>query len=401
MFRRKSIRHGHATIAVVVLPALTLFMTAADARAQSRVPGLDLRANLGLGHDTNSFREATTADPGTFFPYDIRARYETPLGQKSTWSLGVKASGEEYVGEVSDGGERNFDLGTEWSHRLLGDGRRHSDRPTLRVAAHGAFEINRRKYISRADGEEYTVDFQGVPMPLGDRYNSRDLQTGTEIALEWPRDTEWSVLYDLRHRNYDEDYTDITDVDRLDNRRSKAEFRVTRDLGRPLRLRAEYSYEITDYYDRPVRDLQGDQVQGVAQSFYRNSWSGQVRWRAGRSMHASLEAGWAVRRDPYQGYYDSQEWSIEPQLQFDATPRLEIQIGYGYVHRTYERARVAFDALQPLRDDREHELSMETSYQLNPQSAVFFVVEHDAVDEMNPLYSYDRTRSWAGYQLRY
>lgn len=398
---RKPIRHAAVAIAVVGLPVLTVFTTVADIQAQNRLPGIELRANLGLGRDTNSFREATATDPGTFLPYDLRARYERSLGERSTLRFSATASGEEYVGSASEGGDRDFDLGTDWSRMLLGDGTRHSRRPTLEMKWHGDFAISRRKYISRVDGEEYAVDVLGVPIALGDRYNSKALAVGTELTLEWPRHTEWSALYDVRHRNYDEDYVGIAGVDRLDNRRSEAGFRVTQDIGRSLRLRGEYTYEIRDYYDRSVRDLQGDRVEGVAQTFYRNSWSGEVRWKAGRSLRATLEAGWATRRDPYQGYYDSQELSIGPRVQIDATNRLEFEAAYDYVHRTYDRAHVAFDALRPLRDDHDHALSVETSYKLNPRSAVTFVVEHDTVDEMNPIYGYDRTRSWAGYEVRY
>ena len=35
-----------------------------SARAQKQLPGLDIRAHVGLGHDSNSFREAVAVDPG-------------------------------------------------------------------------------------------------------------------------------------------------------------------------------------------------------------------------------------------------------------------------------------------------------------------------------------------------
>lgn len=396
----RRIRQGSTSIVGVSFAALGLLLAATDVPAQNRLPGVDLRARLALGHDTNSFREAATGDPGYFLPYDLRARYERALGKASTLCFKAKASGEEYVGAVSDGGRRDFDLDVDWSRRLLGDGRR-SRHPTLEVEAHGDFAINRRTYISRADGEEYTVDFQGAPIPLGGRFNSKDLQAATGIHLQWPKGTKWSALYDVRHRDYDEDYADITVVDRLDNRRSRVRFGVRQRIGRPVELQTEYAYEITDYYDRSVHDLLGDRVEGVAQTFYRNRLSAAVRWKPTRPFRAVVETGWVTRRDPYLGYYDSREWFFAPRVQIQATKRLEFRIAYGYQHRSYDRARVAFDPLRPLRENHDHEFSFETSYELKARSAVFFVVQHDAIDKMNPLYAYDRTRSWAGYELRY
>lgn len=396
----RRIGKGSTSIVVVSVAALGLLLGVTDVPAQTRLPGVDLRARVGLGHDTNSFREAATGDAGYYLPYDLRARYERAPGKNSTLRFTAKASGEEYVGAVSDGGRRDFDLDVDWFQGLLGHPRR-SHHSTLELEAHGDFAINRRIYISRADGEEYTVDFQGAPIPLGGRYNSKDLQAATGIRLQWPQGTEWSALYDVRHRDYDEDYTDITAVDRLDNRRSRVRFGVQQRIGRPVELRTEYAYEITDYYDRSVHDLLGDRVEGVAQTFYRNRLSAAVHWKPISPFRAVVETGWVTRRDPYLGYYDSQEWSFEPRVQVQATKRLELRIAYGYQHRSYDRARVAFDPLQPLREDHDQEFSFETSYELKTGSAVFFVVEHDANDDMNPLYSYARTRSWAGYELRY
>ena len=393
----------HSGVWLLRAPAVlaTLLVATAGAETGKAVPGLEARVQFGFGHDSNSYREAVTVDPGYFLPYDIRAEYVPPLSKSSRLQLTAAADGQLYLGSVTDGGEQDIDLGIDYSRRLVGGERGRASTPSLDAAVHGGFAVNRRTYISRLAGEEYSVDFNGIPVPLGDRFNSNDLAGGVDLSLRCPKRTQWSAAFDVRHRNYVEDYEALPDVDRLDNRRTEASFRMTQRVGGPVRLRAEYAYEVTDYYDRAVRDLDGDRVEGVAQTFFFNTLRGGVRFELGQFWRIELESAWRERQDPYQGYYDAAEWSVGPEVRVAATPRLGLRADYEYAHRNYERAHVNFDPARPLRRDHDHHLILEGTYKLNPRSSCFILVEHDNVDEANPAYTYDRTRGAVGYELRY
>ena len=383
----------------LVLALIAPVLVASSARAEKQLPDLDLRARFGFGHDSNSFREAVAVDPGYFMPYELHARYEKHVDDASRLQFRAAAGGAQYLSTVSDGGEMDLDLGIDCGRRLLGVER--SQAPSLDLEVRGDFGVNRRTYISRVAGEEYSIDVQGVPVSLADRFHSRDLGAGANLTLRCPWSTQWSADLDVRHRDYDNDYDGIPGVDRLDNRRTEASFQVTQRIGRPVRVSGEYLYGVTDYYDRAVRDLTGSRVEGVAQTFRFNSVRGELRGELGRRGRLSLQSAWEGRHDPYLGYYDSALWSLGPEIRVQATSKLELRAEYAYEHRTYDRAHVNFDPAQALRDDHENHVLLEGTYQLEPRSSVFVLVAYDNVDEMNPVYTYDRARTAVGYELRY
>ena len=399
------IRHRHHPRWRVLVPARALLFASiiagAGAAAAKSTPGLDARALFGFGHDSNSHREAVTADAGYYLPYDLRARYAPAVGKGSRLEFSAEADGQMYMGAVADGSESSFDFGVEYSRALRGTPGRRERGFLLDVGVYGVAAAKRDAYVSRLSGEEYTVDVAGIPVSLRDRFDKNDAVVGGRLGMRWPSTTQWAATLDVRHRNYTQDYDALPDVDRLDNRNLEASVQLTQEVARPVRLQVQYAHEVTDYYDRAVRDLSGERVAGVAQTFSFNTVRAGVRCELGKAWRVGLDSSWRARQDHYLGYYDAREWSIGPDIRFDATRRLGLRANYEYSHRGYERAHVSFDPDLPVRDDREHHLLLEGNYRLDPRSSFFLALEHDDVDEMNPAYSYGRTRAAAGYELRY
>lgn len=388
------------TVRILALLSV-LLLTRTGTAAEKRAPALDARMQLGFGHDSNSYREAIATDPGYYLPYDLRARYQPAVGEATQLQLSVRADGDMYMGQVADGSESGFDFDVEYARRLCGSARRQAREFALDFGVQGAAAAKRSTYVSRFSGEEYTHEVNGIPVSLRDRFDRNDVAAGARLGMRWPWSTRWSAACSVRHRNYTQDYDHVPDVERLDNRNIEASIQVTQDIGRPLRLRIRYAHELTDYYDRAVRDLSGARVEGVAQTFSFNTVRADVRCELGKAWGVGLATSWRGRQDPYVGYYDSTTWSIGPEIRVDATRRLGLQIAYEYSHCNYERAHVSFDPTLPLRDDHEQRLFLAGSYRLDPRSSFFLTVDHDNVDEVNPVYTYARTRATAGYELRY
>jgi len=213
---------------------------------------------------------------------------------------------------VADGSESSADLGFEYGRTLVGSPSRRARELALDVGVHGGAAARRKTYVSRYSGEEYSVDVGGMPVSLRDRFDKNDAVFGARIGMRWPWTTEWSATVDVRHRDYTQDYDELPDVDRLDNRNVEASLQLTQRVARPVRLQVQFDHGVTDYYDRAVHDLSGARIEGVAQTFSFNTVRAGVRCELGKAWRVGLQSSWGARQDHYVGYYDYASGPLAP-----------------------------------------------------------------------------------------
>lgn len=375
------------------------FLLMAVSPVRAALPdGLALDAELGVGHDSNVNREPTDArDRGSYVPYDLSMDYTRPFNPRWRAQARIHAWGGLYGG-TSDTGDlrlldarvsvrRRFEIAESFARRLD-------------LELKGILGSKDKTFFSRTAGEEYFVDLGDSTVSLGDRYDSHYRRAAAAADL---RGRHWALSTGLvlTRRDYLQDYGSVPDVDRLDYDAWRWEIGFTRHLSHHLSGELTHVRAAMDYDAWTARDVDGNRMPGNTQHFDYSSIEGALRYRLRGTGSLRLALEGKTRRDPFQGYYDYDQTSFEARLKLESLPRLLVDLGYGYSHRDYPRARVLFNPARPLRNDLIREVELRVESPVSAHGAIVVELAHENVDDAYPKYAFDRTRAWLGYHLTY
>jgi hypothetical protein len=380
---------------VLIVPAIS------SAKDSTLPPGVSIEGELGLGYDSNPIREPLDPNQEPYFPFDLELGYKKNLDPASRLRFFLEAGGELYQSSRVDGGTRRYEADLYYDRRLVGGKRGYVRSPSLDFELRGFVDRVDRTFFSRTAGEEFTVTSVSGPVSLRDRFDAFQFGGSLETTLRYPRNTRWSVEFKMRHRNYLHDYEELPDVYPLDYDSRRWEFRVTQELSDVYRLEVEYTRRDKDYDAWVARDLDGDRVPGIIQTFDYNSLATSLEADYPDVGRFSLGFEYKTRTDGYVGYYDYAEWSVVPGVRLSLFPWAEIDAEYDFRFRDYERARVGFNPANPVREDTDHAFSLEILHWTGRNGAMFARVEAEDVNEENPTFTYSRARTIVGYSFEY
>ncbi len=390
-------KHGLAAVLIIAFFVSALIP---DPAAGSSA-GKGLRGSLGMGYDDNIFREAGNIDSGWFLPYSFRFRQTYRFSPSDRLRPKIHASGRKYSGTNSRGDDARFGLSVSYTRRLVGTDLKHVRVPSLDLDLSGEALARQTTYYSRSSGEEVAVPGDNGPVSLSDRYDADSYQGAAALKFHWPRGWRWAISASAKRKDYRNDFTDVPSIDPLDYDNHKWIFRLERRLDKLTRLEGSYTYSATDYDAWTARDFDGNKVPGTSQQFRYKTFSGRLSRSFPQVAAIGLELYSRKRTDPFLGYYNYDEWGIRVDLSASVGERLDASLRLRYSHRDYERARVGFNLLKALRNDYDRLLVVDVNYALKPGRTLFAHLVHDNIDEQNPLYTYDRTRSSLGLRLEF
>ncbi len=376
-------------VMVVLVPALGISGT------------VGLRASVGAGYDDNIFREAANRNGGWFLPYSVWIRDDFRLSRIDRIRPRIFASGRKYSSTNRTGDDTRLGTTVTYTRRLMGNKLKYVRVPSLDFHLSVEAMARQTTYYSRSRGEEVAVPGDNGPVPLSDRYDAKSLTGSSSLVLHWPRRTRWKVSAAAKRKDYDNDFHDVPTVDPLDYDNRRVEFTLEQAVGRHTHLDGSYAYSSTNYDAWTARDFDGNKVPGTSQKFRYKTWRGRIRYTMPHPADLGLELYSRRRTDPFQGYYDYKEWGVRANLGLKPLSRVELKLRYRFSHREYERARVGFNPLKALRDDYDRIFIADLDYLLRSGRTLFIHLVHDNMDEKNPLYTYDRTRSSLGFRLEF
>lgn len=359
------------------------------------------RASAGMGHDNNVLRETANRDSGAFIPLAGYVDYRTVLSPKARLAVGARATGDKYTDANNNGNEFLADIDFHYDRRLTGGKRGFVRVHSLDLQVMGRVQQRNTNYLSRRLGEEIAAPGDNGPVLLTDRYDSRKAQGAVGLTYRLFRHTRLEGIFEATRRNYENDYADAPTVDPLDYTNRNVKLLLTHELNEDLEVSAGFKNSHTDYDAWRARDLNGNKVDGVYQEFRYLTWEAELSYRPDPKLVLSCDVHQRDRTDPFQGYYDYSQWGVGPRVRYRVTPKLDVDLHYSHIHRTYERARVGFDPARPLRDDTEDRLAFRARYEVSTHGRVFLRVRYIDNQEADPLYTYDRQIVSSGYQVSY
>lgn len=360
----------------------------------------ELVAEIGLGRDTNTYREPASATRSSMMPASLRFSHESLPGTVSRFFVTAEGAGSFYPHSNRDGASWNAGAALGYERRLIGSNRRFIRSPSLDLTVQGSYSELHRTFYSRTAGEEFIVIVDGDTVSLRNRYNLREVGGEADLSLRWPRSTVWSISGAAGHRNYLDDYTDVRTVDPLDYDHTTMCAGLRQNLIGPVRLDLSYTRESLDYDSLTARDLDGNAVAGHIQRFRYRRTEATLSNRYMSWGHVKFSVQYKTRTDPFMGYYDYKQWEIRPLVQLTVIPRTDLLLIYDYEHRDYARARVGYNPVKPLREDFNRSANVQVFLHVKTGQAVIAAVVHESTTEKNAAYTYRRTRSWLGYQVR-
>jgi hypothetical protein len=367
----------------------------APVRAETEVIG-----EIGMGYDTNAYRESSSETTSGMMPMSLSLNYERLPSELSRVAAALKGTGSLYPEANRDGSTWSIDGKAGYERRLIGGDRRFVRSPSLDLSLGGGYDELHRVYFSRTAGEEFLVIVDGDTVSLRNRYNFRELGGNGSLTMRWPRSTQWTIESAVSRRNYLDDYRDVPTVDPLDYNRMIWNAGVRQSLFGPMRIDLSYGRERVDYDSLTARDLDGNIVPGEVQQYSYRRTEATLSNRDLDWGHAKIVVHYKKRIDPFMGYYDYTQWGIRPFLRLTVIPGTYLLLSYDYVHRDYERARVGYNPVNPLREDFDRSTTAQVLYHVRTGQALIAQVVHQSTTEKNPAYTYKRTRTWLGYQFR-
>lgn len=384
----------NGTHAVCALLALILFGASGVQAVE-----IDGRAVLGFGRDGNTFREADPdQDAGGYFPYDLQIELTDTLPAAVAGKLQLGAEGGRYGSPVEDGSWSQLtlraDLERRFAPRLPGN---RSSR--LEIGLIGLVGKKDRTYYSRTFGEEFAVDVGDSVVALGDRYDSRFARYGVRLDWRLPQRLRLRGKLLLTRRNYEEDYESLAGVESYDYDARRLSLSLRKALGRTLRVELGGAWGRSDYDAWSARDFDGNQVAGETQVFDYRTWTASVRYRPSARGWLEIEFEGKQRRDGFLGYYDYDQRSVKPRLRLYLPGRTRLTLDYAYRYRDYERARVGFNPVKPLRKDLHRITTLRVERAWNDHLALIAQLSYRNSDEANPVYTYSRSRAWIGIEV--
>ena len=396
--RFAAVRFAAVRLAAVLVIIWLAQPTANEAAASPGRPW-EVDLELGLGRDDNALRESTGTQGGLYFPYDLGLRYLPFDGMSSRLRLDVGLDGEFHDGPKADADEHEESVALGFDWRLRGGSRRFVHPGSVDLEIEGDVLRRDLTYFSRIAGEEYSVFIDGIPVSLADRFDSMTWSGEARLVVRAPRPLQWTAGYRLRNRNYVEDYADIAGVDPLDYEETRYSSQLRASVTGRTRLSLEYSRTQRDYRRWTARDLDGNLFAGVYQEFDYDVWKIEVEQKTGRGDR--FEAGLELeqRNDPFQKYYDHDEWSTRIAADLAMGRGWDLRADWKYTLREYDRARVGYNLFKPLREDLDRHFELEIARSLSVQWEAFAITRHENTDERNPSFTFDRNQTWLGVRF--
>jgi len=361
----------------------------------------DLEGALGWGYDTNINRLSILQDEGGYFPFQFLAQHSHSFVLEDRLQSRARGKGRLYTSPNQDFNETKLGVDVRYDRRLVGGQRGKVRVPSLDFHAKVTAEVRNTTYYSRTTGQEIIVVGPDGPTLLGDRYNSRRYYLYAGLVYHQPRGTRWSAVFRLQRRDYINDYEDLPTVDSLDYSNLQVTLKVRQKISGSLKAELRYQNRSTDYDAWRARDFDGNKVAGEYQAFRYNVLAARAEADIGNVGRGIIEVYSQKRDDPFQGYYDYSQWGIAPRLDLDPEGPLSLSLRYRYFHRTYDRARVRFNPVRPLREDFENRFESYLEFATGDNSHVFWNLIHDNVREVEPLYTYTRLRTSAGFAMSF
>ncbi|MCA9757002.1 MAG: hypothetical protein KDA27_14450 [Candidatus Eisenbacteria bacterium] len=365
--------------------------------AQADEWGVD--AELGFGRDDNALGESSGGRGGLYVPYDLGLEYTPYDGYSTRVRLNGGLDGTFHDGPRTDADEHESQLSMEFDQRLLGGNRKFVRSGSLDFELEGGLLHRDLTYFSRIAGEEYTVFVDGEPVSLADRFDSMTWEVEPRLVLRLPRSVQWIVDFRARGRDYTHDYADIEGVDPLDYDETRTRGRVRANITRGTRVSLEHSRTLRDYRGWTARDLDGNLFAGTHQQFDYHVWGIELQQRTTRGDEFEVGVEREQRHDPFQGYYDHDEWTFKVRTDLQVAGPWTARIDWKYRHREYDRARVGYNPFKPLRDDLDREVQLELARTLGDEWEMFVLTSHENTDERNPSFTFDRNRTWLGVRF--
>lgn len=360
---------------------------------------LRARATVGAAHDSNPYlvprdiADTTAVRDAWYWPVDLAATVTLEDALPFRVDLGYTFAGTFYDDDILGQTRHRVQLRETWD-RLglgpLGEGRLRLDQ---------RLRTRDRTFFGRGDIEEFETGSDAVPgatVPLGDRFDWREVHLGADLRLSPAR--RWTAdlgAFWLR-RDYTEDYPDEPDIYALDQDRLGIDLAVRRELGGPWDVGLVGAVQWWNYDEKFARDAQGVEQPAQTTRYRRVPLTVEVRRHVRHGLRADLAVGALITSDRYQGYWDRQTLIVLGKLEWRARGPWSASVRARHSSTEYDASTVGNDVGGVLREKSSLRLAVQGDYRIDDRMEVVAVWRWTDLENNSSTFAYTRGTLEAG-----
>jgi hypothetical protein len=286
----------------------------------------EIELESGLGTDSNPFRLSDSLVPQSESYW--RNELKLSLGEVAPWFMKVKFEDQQYSGDDrADNTKVSGEVGVTTQFGQA----KHELELSLNAGSQD------RTYVSRVTGQEFS--FGGTP--FGDRYDQT--YQGAEAGFEFNLGKRQKILAEIEYQKRDYEDPTIDGLSNLDYDSTKLELSWQNYIGNEFRYRISAHTGERNYDERLARDIDGNEIPGVIESYKLTGVDLQTRYRMGKKTYAYITIGLDQRTDNGGGYYDTDTKSLGFRLSHKTQSDSQLRLSLKYRDLSYDRGDIATD----------------------------------------------------------
>ena len=347
VFAKKTVKIG----AAMLLASYSLISAHAE---------MDVKANIGIGYDTNIYKAPSTSyldyypipqntgsildavpvtpriHHGMFLPYDINIEGRKLTAPDVYFIGGYRLKGYRYFDPDYSNANRNdhkFNIGARGLINKSGVKEEYVEGNIL-------FGHQRRLYLDRDYGDNHTLTSNPLSGDVATRYIYD--YTGLELSYK----DRVSSLQKLASLHIEKrDYYDVPGINetQYDNTYTAIKFGIDKKLTKPMKLGVDYKYYTYDFVERKAKNSNGRLVTGTTRKYTYNQLKFTLRYRMSKAWLHTGTLEYKTRKDDYVGYDDYTKIGAGIRTQWDSADKMNrVKGAYTWWKRDYPNA-YAFD----------------------------------------------------------
>lgn len=352
-----------------------------------------ITAEGAVGYDNNAFRQNRDSAEAAYSPFSLDVQHDLYRTKANRLRIYANLDGNRYADYSRDANRETLNLGAQFRRSFYNSGTSR-----LELYLDGGWRKHHQVYVSRLEGEEYTITDGGEEISLRDRFNSSTWAGLLGVDCRILSNVAIAIETEFATRNYDQDYNDSEDVEPLDYQEMTWRF----DLSHPTqwgRLRLAYETAEQKYRDYSALDREGDLLPEIDRSYRFHVVGLDASFRLFGGWTGTAQGRYQARVDQHVGYYDYNQWSCGPRFEGPISTFLGLHAGYDWVVRDYPRAHIYRDPDRRLREEKTHIADTELTYSFSRPLSLFLRIEAIWHNNRNEDFSYNRTRTWLGVRF--